>query len=66
MEEIHSLKSQVNTLQATQGAMAGDLDSTTTRVATCEQTLQQHASQLRNVSDHQMTLNSQWESFHQK
>jgi hypothetical protein len=36
MEEIFYLKAQV----AAQGTMDGNIDSTTNRVATCEQTLQ--------------------------
>jgi hypothetical protein len=44
MEEIFSHKAQVAALQATQGTMVDNLDSATNWVATCEQTLQQHAT----------------------
>jgi chromosome segregation ATPase len=40
MEEISSLRRQVESLQAAQGAMAGTLDSATSRVANCESTIQ--------------------------
>jgi hypothetical protein len=49
MEEISSLRNQVESLQAAQGAMAGTLDSATTRVANCESTIQYHSQQLTNL-----------------
>jgi hypothetical protein len=51
MEEISSLRSQVESLQAAQGAMAGTLDSATSRVANCESTMQYHSQQLNNLND---------------
>jgi chromosome segregation ATPase len=66
MEEISSLKAKVSALQAAQGSMAGNLDSTTSRVATCKVTLHQHGQQLQEVIHRQGTVTAQWDAFQQK
>jgi hypothetical protein len=66
MEEISSLRSQVETLQAAQGAMAGSLDSTTIRVANCESTINSHSQQISNLTDSHSRIMSQWDQFQQR
>ncbi len=66
MEEISSLRSQVESLQAAHGAMAGTLDSATLRVANCETTLQHHSQQVNLLNDSHSRILSQWDSFQQK
>jgi hypothetical protein len=66
MNEIRALRAQVESLQASQGSLAGNLDLTTSRVATCEITLHQHGQQLQEVQNRQATVASQWEAFQQK
>ncbi len=61
MEEISSLRSQVESLQAAQGAMAGTLDSATIRVANCETTIHSHSQQLSDLNDSHSRILSQWE-----
>jgi hypothetical protein len=66
MTEIRALRAQVESLQASQGSLAGNLDLTTSRVATCEITLHQHGQQLQDVQQRQATMASQWDAFQQK
>jgi hypothetical protein len=66
MTEIRALRAQVESLQASQGSLAGNLDLTTSRVATCEITLHQHGQQLQEVQNRQATMTSQWDAFQQK
>jgi hypothetical protein len=66
MTEIRALRAQVESLQASQGSLAGNLDLTTSRVATCEITLHQHGQQLQEVQQRQATMASQWDAFQQK
>ncbi len=66
MEEISSLRSQVESLQSTQGMMAGTLDSATLRVANCETTLQHHSQQIGSLNDSHSRILSQWDSFQQR
>jgi chromosome segregation ATPase len=66
MTEIRALRAQVESLQASQGSLAGNLDLTTSRVATCEITLHQHGQQLHDVQQRQATMTSQWDAFQQK
>jgi chromosome segregation ATPase len=66
MTEIRALRAQVESLQASQGSLAGNLDLTTSRVATCEITLHQHGQQLQDVQQRQATMTSQWDAFQQK
>jgi hypothetical protein len=66
MTEIRALRAQVESLQATQGSLAGNLDLTTSRVATVEITLHQHGQKLQEVQNRQATMVSQWDAFQQK
>jgi hypothetical protein len=66
MTEIRALRAQVESLRASQGSLAGNLDLTTSRVITCEITLHQHGQQLQEVQQRQTTMASQWEAFQQK
>jgi hypothetical protein len=66
MTEIRALRAQVESLLASQGSLAGNLDLTTSRVATCEITLHQHGQQLQEVQQRQATMASQWDAFQQK
>jgi hypothetical protein len=66
MTEIRALRAQVESLQASQGSLAGNLDLTTSRVATCENTLHQHGQQLQDVQQRQAMMTSQWDTFQQK
>jgi chromosome segregation ATPase len=66
MEEISSLRSQVESLQAAQGTMAGTIESATARVATCETTLQQHSQQIGSFHNSHSRVISQWDSFQQR
>jgi hypothetical protein len=66
MEEISSLRSLVESLQAAQGAMAGTLDSATSRVANCETTIQHHSQQINMLNDSHSRILSQWDSFQHK
>jgi hypothetical protein len=66
MTEIRALRAQVESLQVSQGSLAGNLDLTTSRVATCEITLHQHGQQLQEVQNRQATMTSQWDAFQQK
>jgi hypothetical protein len=65
IEEITSLKRQMEILKAAQGTIVGTLDSATIRVVTCETTLQQHTQHLQVVLDSQAMMTAQLESFRQ-
>ncbi len=66
MTEIRALRAQVESLQASQGSLAGNLDLTTSPVATCKITLHQHGQQLQEVQNRQAMMISQWDAFQQK
>jgi uncharacterized protein YoxC len=66
MEEITSLKAQMEKLQLNQGVMVDSIDINSNRMNECEATLQEHGRKIQEVYDSQHEVASQWNTFQEK